>query len=100
MLADVKPLVSAKEEKPATARPARPLPPVNPAQLRKAVSQILPLLAGHDPGARDCLADNRPIFQSAFAPEAYAEFEQCIRKRDFDSAQEQLKKVVKKHGLI
>jgi hypothetical protein len=70
-----------------------------PAQLRKAVNQILPLLAGRDPGARDCLADNRPIFQSAFAPEAYAEFEQCIKKRDFDSAQEQLKKAVKKHGI-
>jgi hypothetical protein len=98
--AEVKPLVSSTEEKPAPARPARPLPPVNPAQLREAVNQILPLLAGQDPGARDCLADNRPIFQSAFAPEAYAKFEQCIRKRDFDSAQEQLKKAVKKHAIM
>ncbi len=73
--------------------------PLNPSQLRKAVNQILPLLAGRDPGARDCLADNRAIFQSAFAPEAYAQFEQCIKKRDFDSAQEQLKKAAKKHGI-
>jgi hypothetical protein len=73
--------------------------PVNPAQLRKAVNQLLPLLAGRDPGATDCLQDNRALFQSAFAPEAYAEFEQCIRKGDFDPAQEQLKKAVKKHGV-
>jgi hypothetical protein len=98
--AERKPPGGSTEEKPTPARPARALPPVNPAQLRKAVNQILPLLAGQDPGARDCLADNRPIFQSAFAPEAYAEFEQCIKKRDFDSAQEQLKKAVKKHGIM
>jgi sensor domain CHASE-containing protein len=73
--------------------------PVNPAQLRKAVNQILPLLAGQDPGAGDCLKDNRALFQSAFTSEAYAEFEQSIKKRDFDSAQEQLKRAVKKHGI-
>jgi sensor domain CHASE-containing protein len=72
---------------------------VNPAQLRKAVNLILPLLAGQDPGAKDCLQDNRAIFQSAFSPETYAEFEQSIKKRDFDLAQDQLKKTVKKHGI-
>jgi hypothetical protein len=74
--------------------------PVNPAQLRKAVNQILPLLAGRDPGAQDCLADNRLIFQSAFAPEAYSQFKQCIQERDFESAQEQLKKAARKHGIV
>ena len=93
-------LFSSKEGTTAPARPARAFPPVDPAQLRRAVSQMLPLLAGRDPGARDCLADNRPTFQAAFAPEAYAEFEQCIKKRDFDSAQDQLKKAAKRHGIM
>jgi hypothetical protein len=99
LVAELAPPVGSEEEKPVPARLARPMAPVNPSQLRKAVSQILPLLAGQDPGARDCLADNRAVFQSAFAPEAYAQFEQCIKKRDFESAQEHLKKVVKRHGI-
>jgi hypothetical protein len=99
LVAELAPPVGSEEEKPAPPRLARPTAPVNPSQLRKAVSQILPLLAGQDPGARDCLADNRAVFQSAFAPEAYAQFEQCIKKRDFESAQEHLKKVVKRHGI-
>ena len=41
---------------------------------------MLPLLAGQDPGARDCLNDNRAAFQSAFAPEAYAEFVQSVNR--------------------
>jgi len=97
-----KPKAGPEAKRKKSRREAEPdlfSPPVNPAQLRKAVNQILPLLAGQDPGAKDCLADNRAIFKSAFAPEAYAEFEQCIKKRDFDSAQEQLKKAAKKHGV-
>jgi hypothetical protein len=70
------------------------------AQLRKAANQILPLLAGQDPGARDCLADNRSVFQAALPGGACAEFEQSIRERDFDSAQEQLKRALKRHGLL
>ena len=71
-----------KEEKPARPLPAPP--PVNPAQLRKAVNLILPLFTGQDPGARDCLKDNRSTFRSAFAPEAYVEFEQSVKDGDFD----------------
>ncbi len=85
---------------PADTGRARPLKSaVDPAQLRKAVGQILPLLAGQDPGARDCLKDNRALFQAAFTPEGYAEFEQSVKKRDFAAAQEHLKKAAKRHGL-
>ena len=72
---------------------------MNPAQLRKAVNLIMPLFTGQDPGARDCLKDNRSTFRSAFSPEAYVEFEQSVKKGDFDAALEQLKKAAKRHGI-
>jgi sensor domain CHASE-containing protein len=90
------------EPKPKDNRPARPLPPRPPldlAQLRKAVNLILPLFTGRDPGARDCLKDNRTTFRSAFAPEVYVEFEDCVKSGDFDTALEHLKKAAKRHGI-
>jgi hypothetical protein len=87
---------------PKEAKPARPLPPRPPldlAQLRKAVNLILPLFTGRDPGARDCLKDNRATFRSAFAPEAYVEFEQAVKGADFDAALEHLKKAARKYGI-
>jgi hypothetical protein len=86
-----------KESKPARSLPARP--PLDLAQLRKAVNLILPLFTGRDPGARDCLKDNRTTFRSAFAPEAYVEFEQSVKSADFDAALEHLKKAARKHGI-
>jgi hypothetical protein len=89
------------EEKPAPL-PARRLPdapPVNPAELRTAVNQILPLLVDGDPGAKDCLKDNRSTFRSAFVPEAFVEFEQLVKDQKFGTALEQLRKAAKKHGI-
>ena len=63
------------------------------------MSQILPLLAERDPGAKDCLRDNRKTFRSAFTSETYVEFEQLVKKGDFDAALEQLKKSARKHGI-
>ena len=74
-------------------------PRVDPDQLRKAVNQIFPLLAERDPGAKDCVRDNRKTFRSAFSPEAYVEFDQLIKKGDFDAALEQLRKAARKHGI-
>jgi hypothetical protein len=88
-----------KEDKPAPVRPLPASPPVNPAQLRTAVNQILPLLTDQDPGAKDCLKDNRATFRSAFAPEAYLEFEQFVKSGGFGEALEHLKRAAKKHGI-
>ena len=100
LVADLKPvLLKPKEGKPAPARRLPAPPPVNPAQLRKAVNEILPLLADQDPGAKDCLKANRATFRSAFTAEAYEEFEQFVKRSDFDTALEQLKKAAKKHGI-
>jgi hypothetical protein len=70
---------------------------VDPALLRKAFNQIVPLLTDGDPGARDCLKDNRNAFRSAFTPEGYVEFEELIKKAEFAAALEQLKKAVRKY---
>lgn len=99
LVAELKSAVKPKEEKPAPARRLPPPPPVNPAQLRKAVNQILPLLTDRDPGAKDCLKDNRTTFRSAFTPEAYVEFAQQVKAGDFSAALEHLKKAAKKHGI-
>ena len=72
---------------------------MNPALLRKAVNQILPLFTGKDPGARDCLKANRATFRSAFTPEAYVEFEQSVKGGDFEAALEHLKKAARRHGI-
>jgi len=91
--------VLPKEAKPSPPRRLPSAPPVDPAQLRKAVNQILPLLAERDPGAKDCLKDHRTTFRSAFTPEAYVEFEHLVKSGSFDPALDQLRKAVRKHGL-
>jgi len=86
-----------KEDKPPRRLPAPP--PLNPAELRKAANQILPLFTGQDPGAKDCLKANRNAFRSAFSPEGFLEFEQCVKDGDFSNALEHLKKAAKRHGI-
>jgi sensor domain CHASE-containing protein len=83
----------------APARPLPPAPPVKLPELRKAVHDILPLLVDNDPGAKDCLKDNRNTFRSTFTPEAYVEFARLVSAGKFAPALEQLKKAVKHHGI-
>ncbi len=100
--ASQEPARPSAEAKPKDSKPARPLParpPLDPGQLRKAVNLILPLFTGRDPGAKDCLKDNRTTFRSAFAPEAYVEFEDAVKSGDFDAALEHLKKAAKRNGI-
>jgi HPt (histidine-containing phosphotransfer) domain-containing protein len=99
LVADLRLALKPKEEKPASVRPLPPSPPVNLNQLRKAVNEILPLLTGHDPGARDCLKDHRKPFRSAFSPEGFVEFEQTVKGGNYAEAVQQLKKAAKKHGI-
>ena len=86
-------------DQPKSSRHLPPAPPVDPTQLRKTVSQMVPLLTERDPGAKDCLRDNRKTFRSAFAPDLYLEFEQLVNGGDSDAALEHLKKAVRKHGI-
>jgi hypothetical protein len=93
------PKAPAKGASDSPSRPLPPSPPVNLPELRKMVHLIVPLLADRDPGARDCLKANRSTFRSAFSPEGYVEFENCVRNADYDSALDQLKRAAKKHGI-
>jgi len=93
------PAEGVSEEKLARPRSSRPQPPVDISELRRAANEIVALLAGEDPGARDCFKANRAAFRSAFTPDSYLEFEQCVRAGEFSVALEQLRKVTKKHGL-
>jgi hypothetical protein len=93
------PVQQAKEKETGPARRLPPAPPLDPAQLRRAANLIVPLLTDRDPGAKDCLHDNRMAFRSAFTPEGYVEFEQLVKGGDFETALEQLKKAGRKHGL-
>ncbi len=88
-------------EKPRELKPAPSRVPATPAhpEFRKMVHQILPLLVDQDPGAKDCLRDNRAVFRSGFAPEHYAEFEQLVKAGEFSPAMEQLKRAARKHGI-
>jgi hypothetical protein len=63
------------------------------------VHQIVPLLTDQDPGAKDCLKDNRSTFRSGFSPEAYVDFENLIKTGDFRAALEDLAKAAKKHSI-
>ena len=99
LLVGLKPVVQAKEDKPAPARRLPAPPPVDLPQLRKAVNLIVPLLTDRDPGAKDCLEDNRSTFRSTFTPEGYVEFEQLVKSSDFEVALEQMKKAVRKQGI-
>jgi hypothetical protein len=67
---DAKPATKSRAAKPKPARPLPPPPPLDIAELRSAVGMIVPLLMDNDPGARDCLNDNRDTFRSTFPRKA------------------------------
>ena len=98
-VAEFKLALKPNEGKPASVHKLPTSPPVNPAQLRKAMNEILPLLADQDPGAKDCLKANFATFRSAFSADGYEEFDQFVNRGDFATALEHLKKAAKKHGI-
>ncbi len=99
LVGEAKPAPKARAEKPKPSRSLPPPPPLDVAELRAAVGMIVPLLMDHDPGARDCLKDNRDTFRSTFSPEAYVEFEQSVKDDAFPAALEQLRKATRRHGI-
>jgi len=57
------------------------------------------LLTDQDPGAKDCLKDNRNTFRSAFSPSGFIDFEEHVKHGDYPVALEHLKKAAKKFGI-
>lgn len=78
---------------------ARTLSAEETAELRKAVHQIVPLLADQDPGAVDCLKDNRATFRSAFTPEGFTHFQEVVKAGEYLAGLDHLRKAVKRHGI-
>ena len=96
---EAKPAPKPKAEKPKPAKPLPPPPPLDVAELRAAVGMIVPLLIDSDPGAKDCLKDNRDTFRSTFSPDGYVDFEQAVEEDTYPAALELLRKAVRKHGI-
>ncbi len=99
LTAGIKPAARPKSEKTKPSRPLPPAPPLDVAELRGAVGMIVPLLMDHDPGAKDCLKDNRDTFRSTFSPEGYVDFEEAVKGDDYGTALEHLRKATRKHGI-
>ncbi|HWQ93227.1 MAG TPA: hypothetical protein VN673_16250, partial [Clostridia bacterium] len=99
LVAELKPASKPREPKSAPARRIPAATPVNPAELRKALGIIVPLLTDGDPGAKDCFKDNRSIFRSVFSADGYVEFEQALKTGEFATALDHLKKAAKRHGV-
>lgn len=98
LVGDLKPALKSKEPKPAP-KPAKPPPPFDAAEFRRAFNEILPLLTDIDPGAKDCLKANHEPFRSAFSPEAFADFEHAVKAGEYAEALELLKKAARKHSI-
>jgi HPt (histidine-containing phosphotransfer) domain-containing protein len=80
--------------------PAIEAPPVaTRGEMRKALHEILPLLAEADPGAADCLDANHEVLRALFAAETFPRFVELVAAGDYAEALELLRKAAKKHGL-
>jgi len=84
---------------PAIKRKPVPAPPLNLLAFKKAANVLYVLLAEADPGAKDCLADNRKFLQAAFVPDAFSDFEKQIKSSQFEAALELLVKAARRHKI-
>ena len=95
LLRELKRALETVESGPATEAP----PVASRSELRKAVHEILPLLAEADPGAAECLAANHEVLRALFAAEAFPQFKELVAAGSYAEALELLRKAAKKHGV-
>ena len=95
LLRELKRALKIVESEPATEAP----PVASRSELRKAVHEILPLLAEADPGAAECLDANHEVLRALFAPEAFTRFKELVVAGTYAEALELLRKAAKKHGV-
>ncbi len=88
---------------PAPAAPESAPPasdsPVDPAQLKAVVTEMLKQLSQFDTGATDNLAAHRALLTTVFAPAEWKEFEQEVQGYAFAEAQARLEKLAGDKGL-
>lgn len=68
-------------------------------EMRKALHEILPLLAESDPGAAECMEANHEVMRALFTAEAFPRFKELVKSSGFAEALDLLRKAAKKHGL-
>ena len=69
--------------------------PVDPAQTREAVVQLVKLLSEFDPGAPDFIETNQAALRPLFSDGAWPQFEKLAQGYAFADAQAQLEKALK-----
>ena len=86
-----------EEIAPVAAAPAMPL---DPAQLRRSVEEMMSHLNNLDPTAAECLEANRDVFQALLPGDSYTRFEQSVKGFAFAEALAQLQPVAKEKGIL
>jgi two-component system sensor histidine kinase/response regulator len=83
--------------------PAPPAAPVavavDPAQLKRVVTQMTAHLVECDAASADCLEENRGALASLFSPEAFREFEQRLQSYAFAEAHALLEEALRARSL-
>jgi signal transduction histidine kinase/DNA-binding response OmpR family regulator/HPt (histidine-containing phosphotransfer) domain-containing protein/CHASE3 domain sensor protein len=72
--------------------------PVNPAESRKAATQLLGLLSDSDPGASGFIAANRAVLRPLFSDDGWQQFERLVSDYSFAEAQSQLEEALRQLG--
>ena len=93
--APASPPAKPPEEKPKSGRVGG----LDLPAFKKAGGLLAMLLAEGDPGARECLADNRKTVRAGFLPEVFEDFEKQVKGNDYPVALELLKKTGRRHNL-
>jgi CheY-like chemotaxis protein len=86
-----------EEIAPVAAAPAMPL---DPAQLRRSVEEMMSHLNNLDPTAAECLEANRDGFRALLPGDSYTRFEQSVNGFAFAEALAQLQPVAKEKGIL
>ena len=95
LLRELKHALKSIESEPAVEAP----PMATRGEMRKALHEILPLLAEADPGAVECLDANHEVLRALFLTEAFGKFKELVSAGSYTEAVDLLRKAAKKHGL-
>jgi hypothetical protein len=86
-----------EEIAPMSATPAMPL---DPAQSKRSMEEMMSHLNNLDPTAAECLEANRDVFRALLPGDSYARFEQSVNGFAFAEALAQLEPAAKEKGLL
>jgi HPt (histidine-containing phosphotransfer) domain-containing protein len=83
-----------------TFKPAVPVVPVDTAEARQVIAEMIRHLNNFDPSASECLEAHRDVFRSVLPTESFAAFEQQMGDFAFADALAGLQEAAKKKGLL